>query len=104
MPLPVIHIWKEAPFLRLLFPFMAGIVLQWHFQTDIRILWIILVISFLAVLGFSLIPSFEKYKVHFIGSIAFHHKDLLAIVCKANNISLGNVFQKPIDGLIQFHR
>jgi len=49
-------------------------------------------------------PAFEKYHVHFIGSIAFHHKDLLSIVCKANNISLGKVFQKPIEGLMQFHR
>jgi hypothetical protein len=48
-------------------------------------------------------PSYEKYLVHFIGSIAFHHQDLLRIVCKANNISVGKILQKPIDGLIQFH-
>jgi competence protein ComEC len=70
MPLPVIHIWKKAPFLRLLFPFIAGIVLQWHLQTDIKILWIILVISLLAVLGFFLIPFFEKYKLSAISGLA----------------------------------
>ena len=70
MPLPVIHIWKKAPFLRLLFPCMAGIVLQWHLQTDIKILWAILVISLLTILGFFLIPFFEKYKLSAISGLA----------------------------------
>ena len=70
MLLPVIHIWKKAPFLRLLLPFIAGIVLQWHLQTDIKILWAILVISLLVVLGFFLIPFFEKYKLSAISGLA----------------------------------
>ena len=70
MPLPVIHIWKKAPFLRLLFPFMAGIVLQWQLQIDIKILWIILVISLLVVLSFFLLPFFEKYKLSAVGGLA----------------------------------
>jgi glucosamine kinase len=49
-------------------------------------------------------PSYEKHLVHFIGSIAYHHSEILKVVCKANNISTGKIFQKPIDGLIQYHK
>ena len=70
MPLPVIHIWKKAPFLRLLFPFMAGIILQWNLQTDIKILWVILGISLVVVLSFFLLPFFEKYKLSVVGGLA----------------------------------
>jgi len=49
---------------------MTGIVLQWHLQTDIKILWAVFVISLLTVLGFFLIPFFEKYKLSAVGGLA----------------------------------
>ena len=35
MSLPVIHTWKKAPFIRMLIPFMGGVVIQWYFQVDL---------------------------------------------------------------------
>lgn len=40
---------------------------------------------------------------HFIGSIAFYLKDELKVVLEKNNLTIGNVLRRPIDGLIQYH-
>lgn len=40
---------------------------------------------------------------HFIGSIAFYLKDELKVVLEKNNLKIGNVLRRPIDGLIQYH-
>lgn len=53
------------------------------------------------------IKQFEDYKevpCHFIGSIAFHLKEDLARILQQHQIKLGKVFQKPIEGLIEFHK
>ena len=52
------------------------------------------------------IKQFENYKevpVHFIGSIAFYLKEELEIILTKNQIKLGNVLRRPIDGLIAYH-
>jgi hypothetical protein len=41
--------------------------------------------------------------VHFVGSIAYYLKDELAEIMQKNNLKLGNVLRRPIDGLIQYH-
>lgn len=41
--------------------------------------------------------------VHFVGSIAFYLKVELAEVLDKNNLKLGNVLRRPIDGLIEYH-
>lgn len=45
----------------------------------------------------------HEVPVHFIGSIAFYLKDELEVVLKKNNLIVGNVLRRPIDGLIQYH-
>jgi len=48
----------------------------------------------------------EKYNtlpIHFTGSISYYFKDVLALICKENNLNLGNVIKNPMDGLIKFH-
>lgn len=45
----------------------------------------------------------HEVPVHFIGSIAFYLKEELQIVLQENNIKIGNVLRRPIDGLIQYH-
>jgi len=30
------HLWKQAPFLRLIFPLVAGILFQWHAHLSIN--------------------------------------------------------------------
>lgn len=52
------------------------------------------------------ITQFENCKdipVHFIGSIAYYLKEELELVLSQNGLKLGNVFRKPIDGLINYH-
>jgi hypothetical protein len=38
-----------------------------------------------------------------VGSIAFYLKAELAEVLGKNNLKLGNVLRRPIDGLIEYH-
>ena len=45
----------------------------------------------------------REVPVHFIGSIAFYLKEELQIVLENNDIKIGNVLRRPIDGLIQYH-
>lgn len=52
------------------------------------------------------IKQFDNYNnvpVHFIGSIAFYLKHELKQKLEKNNIKLGNVLRRPIDGLIAYH-
>lgn len=45
----------------------------------------------------------KKVPVHFIGSIAYHFEDLLKIEAQKIGIEVGNIIQKPIDGLVDYH-
>ena len=52
------------------------------------------------------IKQYENYRevpLHFVGSIAFYLKDELEIVLQRHNLSLGEVYRRPIDGLIRHH-
>ncbi|QAA82967.1 N-acetylglucosamine kinase [Aequorivita sp. H23M31] len=42
--------------------------------------------------------------IHFIGSIAYFSKEVISECLKENNLKLGNVIQRPIDGLIEYYR
>src|SRR5258705_10248184 len=70
MSLPVIHIWKKAPFVRFLLPLIAGIVLQWHLEIQPGILWTLLCISLTVVIIFFFIPFFERYKLSALSGLA----------------------------------
>ena len=51
----------------------------------------------------------RKYKNHndlpinFIGSVAYHFKDILKMALDERNLILGDVIKKPIDNLVHFH-
>ena len=45
----------------------------------------------------------HEIPVHFVGSIAFYLKAELAEVLSKNNLKIGNVLRRPIDGLIEYH-
>ncbi len=51
----------------------------------------------------------RKYKnhnalpIHFVGSIAFHFKEILNLVLQQRNLQLGMVIKKPIDHLVEYH-
>jgi competence protein ComEC len=70
MSAPVIHIWKNAPFIRLLIPLMTGIVLQWHLQFALIILWILCGAALTILLSFFLLPFFQRFKLSAINGLA----------------------------------
>ena len=45
----------------------------------------------------------EDRKVHFVGSIAYHYKALLAEAAEAAGFEMGTVLKSPMDGLIEYH-
>ena len=51
-----------------------------------------------------------KYKgchglaIHFVGSIAYHFKDLLDLMLKKHRLRLGVIVQKPIQHLVEYHK
>lgn len=49
-------------------------------------------------------PGIHKTPVSFCGSVAFYFKDILINLCAQYEIPFGNIVQKPIAGLIHYHR
>lgn len=52
--------------------------------------------------------NIKEYKQHktiscnFVGSIAFHYQEELISVLEANGLKIGNILQKPIDGIFSY--
>jgi len=42
--------------------------------------------------------------VHFVGSVAFHYKDILTTVGQEFGITTGKFIKAPIDGLVEYHQ
>ncbi|MBW3517969.1 N-acetylglucosamine kinase [Flavobacterium sp. NKUCC04_CG] len=45
-----------------------------------------------------------RVPIHFIGSIGYFLQEEFSMVLKQNNLELGKIYQKPMDGLIEFHQ
>jgi N-acetylglucosamine kinase-like BadF-type ATPase len=50
------------------------------------------------------IDESKELPVHFVGSIAYFSQDIIKDVARYHMIKLGKFVQRPIDGLIEFHR
>lgn len=51
------------------------------------------------------IKDYKDYRTldcHFVGSIAFYYQDILKEVCEKNDVRVGTILQKPINGLYQY--
>ena len=46
--------------------------------------------------------DYKSMKCHFIGSIAYFYQNSLKAVCEANDIQVGNIYQKPIHGIFNY--
>lgn len=46
----------------------------------------------------------KNLPVHFVGSIAFHYRDVLETVAESEGFILGNIIQSPAEGLIAYHQ
>lgn len=51
------------------------------------------------------IKDYSNYKeldTHFVGSIAFYYQDILREICLNNEVKLGQILQKPIEGIYNY--
>lgn len=70
MPRPdVIPIWKKAPFIRLLLPLIAGIILQWYLQFSLIVIVSALICYSIAYCLFWLLPIALRFKVQALQGI-----------------------------------
>ncbi len=58
-----IPIWKKAPFIRLLLPLMAGIILQWYLQVDLPVIATAFITYTVAYLLFLILPISLRFKL-----------------------------------------
>ena len=47
--------------------------------------------------------DYRENKVHFIGSVAFHYKEILKEATQEMGIRLGTIIKSPMEGLIKYH-
>jgi N-acetylglucosamine kinase-like BadF-type ATPase len=47
-------------------------------------------------------PDYKKQVCHFVGSLAFHFKEILMEVCERNGVKVGKILKHPIDELSAF--
>jgi competence protein ComEC len=106
MPAYGVHFWKKTPFIRLLIAMIAGILVQWQFQLNIKVWWLTLIVCITSVVIFFFIPFFNRYKFAFlngiaacilffsVGSLLVWYKDI-----RHNDQWLGN-FYKEKDALV----
>lgn len=48
--------------------------------------------------------NWQHQEIHFIGSIAFHYREVLAEAAGETGIRLGSILQNPMEGLIRYHK
>ena len=45
----------------------------------------------------------KEVPINFVGSIAFYLQDIVKEVFAKNNLKVGKILRKPIDGLVEYH-
>jgi len=61
MPAPIMHLWYKAPFLRLIFPLIAGILIQWHGQFSFYSLIVASCILLITIIIYQFLPLSKKF-------------------------------------------
>jgi competence protein ComEC len=84
----LIPVWKNAPFIRLLLPLIAGIILQWYFQIALTVIIAALISFSISFLLFLLLPIAWRFTL----------KTLQGLIIQLVFISLGSLlsWQKDI--------
>ena len=47
--------------------------------------------------------GYENLTVSFVGSVAWHYKEILMEVATANRLHVGQILRSPIEGLVKYH-
>jgi len=64
-----LYLWKQAPFLRLVSPFMGGILLQWYSAWPLAADWILFFAGISGLIFFNSRATFRQYKLGWINGI-----------------------------------
>jgi len=67
-----IYIWKSAPILRLLMPFIAGILLQFHFNIGWKITDCIFISALIILTVFALLPTSLQFSNRWLTGLSIH--------------------------------
>ncbi len=67
-----VPLWKKAPFIRLLLPLIAGIILQWYLQIPIAMAILSLISFSIAYSLFFLLPLSLRFKIQWLQGIILH--------------------------------
>ena len=67
-----IPVWKTAPFIRLLFPFIIGIILQWYLQWQIDFIVVCIVCFSISFFLFYYLPVSLRYKLLRLQGVLLH--------------------------------
>jgi competence protein ComEC len=63
-------VWQRIPVVRLLIPFVAGVLLQWYLQCVLTLPVIIGTVALVFLPGFFFLPAFLRFRLSFISGIA----------------------------------
>lgn len=63
------NFWKRTPFLKLLLPFIAGIIMQWQFQVNPKLWCVIIGVCLPGIVGFFSLPFFNRYKYGILNGV-----------------------------------
>ena len=69
MPRQTLYLWKQAPFLRLVIPFIAGIILQWYAASPVQLAWIIFFTVIAGLIVFNFRIHFLQYKLGWVNGL-----------------------------------
>ena len=69
---PAIHFWTKAPFIRLLVPFVTGIIVQWYAQLPLKTSYIIFTAGIITAFCFFLLPLSRKFRLPFISGLSVY--------------------------------
>jgi N-acetylglucosamine kinase-like BadF-type ATPase len=47
--------------------------------------------------------DYQRYKVHFAGSVAYYYREILGEAIREYGMQLGNIMQAPMEGLVLYH-
>ncbi len=64
--------WKGMPFIRLLPPFIIGIILQWYLQFSLSLIIVATVCFGLALLLFSFLPLAVRFTLRFVQGVIIY--------------------------------
>ncbi len=90
MPWQPIYIWKQAPFLRLVLPLIAGILFEYYFGIPKQIAFVLLLFSVVVLIAFNFTVSFIQFKYAWLNGLCiqliFFSLGLLVLI--KHNITL----------------